>query len=292
MKKGIIIGLVVLLIAGLGYGAYYIGLLSPGSVKGKEMELSFAFGKRDGVYSGNVSKQLKHRGQPHGNGKFETTATNGTKYYLDGDWINGSFTGEGTTMYENGDFYEGEFKNGYPHGIVKYNVVSPDFKDPFIYIGEFVKDKPKNELAYTVAYVLYNASEGSLSNTSDYDYHEYTASHPTYFPALTAEAKKNVKTQAAPANYKAMDKNLSKFTKTLISFKCQIMQIWEDDGQTMLVVCDKDGNVYQTFYPAETSFLKGDIVQIIGLPLADSSYSNTGGGTTLFIAVLAATISK
>ena len=292
MKKGIIIGLFVILAAGIGFGAYTIGIFSPGNVKGKEMKLSFAFGKRDGVYSGNISKQLKYRGLPHGNGKFETKAANGTKYYLEGDWMNGSFTGNGKTMYENGEYYEGKFKNGYPHGKVVHNVVSPDYKDPFVYAGEFVEDKPKNELAYTVAYVLYNASEGALSNTIDYDYHEYIESHPTYFPALTVESKKNVKAQATPANYKAMDKNLLKFTKTLISFKCQIMQIWENDGQTMLVVIDYDGNVYQTFYPAETSFLKGDIVQIIGLPLADASYSNTGGGKTLFIAVLAAIISK
>ena len=46
----------------------------------------------------------------------------GTLYYKDGkieyegDFLEGNYDGEGKYIYENGDYYVGEFKNGLCHG--------------------------------------------------------------------------------------------------------------------------------------------------------------------------------
>jgi hypothetical protein len=65
------------------------------------------------VPGGEYVGQLNGRGQKHGNGKM--TYDNGNEY--DGQWKNNKRDGKGTTRYSSGNVYIGMWKGGKRHGF-------------------------------------------------------------------------------------------------------------------------------------------------------------------------------
>lgn len=99
-------------------------------VQNEKITLSFSFGQRDGVYTGNLLNEL-----PDGVGKFVSKNESGEKWTYIGEWSNGHFNGNGTSWYENGSIssltYDKDTASGY--GI---NLTS----DGTVFYGDWVDD--------------------------------------------------------------------------------------------------------------------------------------------------------
>lgn len=77
-------------------------------VKNKEMTLQFSFGPKTGKYSG----PLNENGLPEGKGAFSSENSSGIKWTYTGDFVNGTFEGDGRTDWENGACEWGIYHDG------------------------------------------------------------------------------------------------------------------------------------------------------------------------------------
>lgn len=126
-------------------------------------------------------------------------------------------------------------------------------------------------------YLLNSKSEQFLSN---YDY-LFPASNISDIPSDTVDST---------IDYRQILKNDQKFGDKLIILKpLQVQQIFEEeigDEQylTQLNVMDENGQQYWIYYNGELSDIyENDFINVIGLPLGNSSFENTTGGETLVI---------
>lgn len=83
----------------------------------EKMDLSFSFGDRSGIYTGEINST----GLPDGVGSYSSVNSNGRKWVYYGKWINGHFDGIGTTEFEDGSYYTGLYENDVAHGTGIYN---------------------------------------------------------------------------------------------------------------------------------------------------------------------------
>jgi hypothetical protein len=100
-----------------------------GKIIGKEIGL-IKKGKKEGSWVGYYD-----------NGKLRYSVN-----FKNGDWEVGSYNGQGTFTYSNGDKYLGEFKNGKKHGQGNYAFSNGDK-----YFGEWRKDKRHGKGIFTWA---------------------------------------------------------------------------------------------------------------------------------------------
>jgi len=84
----------------------------------KEMEINFTYGKRAGIYTGQISN-----GIPNGEGAFTTQSNEGVSWTYRGEWIDGHFSGNGGTFWEDGDIQVGAYSNDI---LVKGAALNPD----------------------------------------------------------------------------------------------------------------------------------------------------------------------
>lgn len=81
------------------------------TVYSEQMTLSFNFGERTGIYSGEILDGL-----PHGTGAFDTKNEDGSPWSYEGVWSNGHMNGEGITLWDDGfkeiGTYAGDYLNG------------------------------------------------------------------------------------------------------------------------------------------------------------------------------------
>lgn len=98
------------------------------TVTEQEMTLDFSFGELSGIYTGEVSEGL-----PDGSGTFtfkDTEEENG--WYYEGNWRNGHFEGQGTTVWDDGSKETGEYAGDQLNGQGKYY-----WEDILLYDGQF-----------------------------------------------------------------------------------------------------------------------------------------------------------
>ncbi len=81
-------------------------------VEGLTLTLSFAFGDREGTYSGEMLGGL-----PNGQGTFSSVNLDGLAWTYDGMWVDGHCSGAGETIWEDGFARGGEYANDYVNGI-------------------------------------------------------------------------------------------------------------------------------------------------------------------------------
>lgn len=79
------------------------------NVTDKQMTLNFTFGNRTGKYTGEVDEN----GLPNGKGKFESKNADGDSWSYEGNFKNGHFEGQGTTVWNDGQKQIGEFHNDF-----------------------------------------------------------------------------------------------------------------------------------------------------------------------------------
>ena len=82
------------------------------SVDGLNMTLSFAFGNKTGLYTGETVNGL-----PHGSGSFSSENAEGIAWTYQGEWENGHLSGQGTTAWDDGFTEGGMYQNDYLNGI-------------------------------------------------------------------------------------------------------------------------------------------------------------------------------
>ena len=85
------------------------------NVENKEMTLSFSYGERSGIYTGEIEQ-----GIPEGKGTFESTNAENVKWIYTGDWKQGMMDGVGVFEWEDGTRYEGGYKAGEENGEGKW----------------------------------------------------------------------------------------------------------------------------------------------------------------------------
>jgi hypothetical protein len=78
------------------------------TVTDQSMTLMFAFGERVGTYTGEVLNGL-----PHGTGTFSTENDESTAWYYEGEWQQGHFSGQGSSVWEDGFVQSGLYSNDY-----------------------------------------------------------------------------------------------------------------------------------------------------------------------------------
>ena len=81
------------------------------TVNEQTMTLSFAFGDRTGTYSGEIVDSL-----PNGYGTYTTENLDGTIWTYEGAWVSGHFSGQGTSVWEDGFSAGGQYENDYLNG--------------------------------------------------------------------------------------------------------------------------------------------------------------------------------
>jgi len=81
------------------------------TVTDKEMTLTFSFGERTGIYTGEAVNDL-----PQGNGKFSGISTQGVAWNYEGQWVNGHMQGQGTTEWVDGFTESGLYQNDFLNG--------------------------------------------------------------------------------------------------------------------------------------------------------------------------------
>lgn len=75
-------------------------------LENQEMSLDLSYGKRDGVYTGQVKSGL-----PHGEGTFISSSKDGVKWTFRGSWVNGHYNGYGFTVWDSGQMEMGIYEN-------------------------------------------------------------------------------------------------------------------------------------------------------------------------------------
>lgn len=81
------------------------------SVTEKTMTLTFDFGDRTGIYTGDLIGGL-----PNGYGSFTSADANGAAWIYEGNWVDGHFNGQGSTTWDTGYVETGEYQNDYLNG--------------------------------------------------------------------------------------------------------------------------------------------------------------------------------
>lgn len=141
MKKLLAVGAVlvcVFLISGCTLIPRMMGLQK---VTDEEMTLNLEFGETEGVYTGQIKKDV-----PNGKGRFTTNYDYGFNWTYEGDWKDGHFSGEGTTTWDDGYALMGEYVNDQLNGEGEESL-----DDSLIYKGTF-RDNEYNGYG-----TLYNA---------------------------------------------------------------------------------------------------------------------------------------
>ncbi len=101
-------------------------------------------------------------------------------------------------------------------------------------------------------------------------------------------------------DFRHLSKDIEKYSGTMYQDSGKIIGIQEVkdgnlDNQTFTVIHmmnpDSEQN-YNIIYIGKTDFLENDSITFYGLPLMDTSFKNTGGGTTKLFMILASHLKK
>lgn len=105
------------------------------ALDGQEITLSFDFGERTGVYSGEMMDGL-----PHGYGTFSSRNAQGVGWVYEGEWNVGHMQGEGMTTFETGYKETGWYENDYLSGQGSLYQ-----QDQLLFEGEFLSNIPNGQ---------------------------------------------------------------------------------------------------------------------------------------------------
>lgn len=108
------------------------------TVENKEITLYLSFGKRTGSYTGVWENDL-----PNGAGVFTSKNSDGKTWVYTGNFIDGHFNGEGTTVWESGEMQVGHYEDDVLNGYGKYY----DENGSLVYEGNWINGEYENQPA-------------------------------------------------------------------------------------------------------------------------------------------------
>jgi len=205
--------------------------------------------KRTGYYSGELVDDV-----PNGKGEFRAQNSSGVSWTYTGEFKDGTFHGEGVSVWENGYTEEGTYTDG---------LYTPTAKELLNYLGE-----------YSSHFTTFKVDPTTQKFVND---------NPQLFPARSiSEPQQHAK---AGIGYRQLAKNINPYLNTLIDLKnVTISQIFEDNmvGHTItsMLLYDSDSNYYVAYYDGSVDKYQKDKISLYALPITRSSFSNVGGGLT------------
>lgn len=220
--------------------------------------------ERTGVYSGEVID-----GIPNGHGEFKTQNPQGITWVYKGEFKDGTFNGSGSATWESDDYVN---ENGtYTDGLFT----------------------PTDVEFYSTVQNIYQNSGDVIPAAAT-----FIAEYPNLFPCASKEDK--VLTSELTDNtitYEKLIKNITQFGDKLFSAKgLTVQQIFETNAYgrnlTWILAFDQDLHFFVIYYDGSIDIYQGDQINIIALPINYSSFDNTGGGATLFVALAGSVIEK
>lgn len=213
-------------------------------------------------------------GKPSGQGKFVTQNSAGEEWYYEGEFTDGTISGQGGCYWESSDYQEvGTYENGL------FVPTKVEFFDNMIRWYSSSMFKRPLELNDTTL--------------------EFLQAHENIFPATSEEAKSEAMNLVdSSIEYKHLSKSTDGYLDKLVYFKNQeLIQTeeftnWGHTVTRMLTADQNYSNHHYIFYDGAIDVFDGDDITFISLPIGSASFDNVGGGTTNVIVSIASTVLK
>lgn len=235
------------------------------TVTDKKMTLSFAFGTREGIYSGEIASGL-----PQGQGVFTTQNAEGKDWTYEGHWENGHFSGMGKSIWNSGWTEEGTYKNDYLNGEGREYA-----GNKLLYEGNF-KDGERD-------------GQGTL-----YDWYGTVIFGGTFengFIVESAEQRKArldpFKSECVTMAYKDFMEKSKQLAGAKVKLSGTIQKVYQEDKGDeeyydvwIAIDNEKDayGSVYYMLSKGEAGFKQGEHVTVWGTFRNLYTYTDTGDG--------------
>lgn len=225
--------------------------------------------ERQGKYTGTLID-----GKPSGQGKFVTQNSAGEEWYYEGEFTDGTMTGQGGCYWESSDYQEvGTYENGL-----------------------FVPSKAEffdNMIRW------YSSSMFNKTLELDDTTVEFLQEHENIFPAETEEDKTEAMNLVdSTIEYKHLSKSTNNYLDKLVYFKTQDLiqteefTMWGHTVTRMLTADQNYSNYHYIFYDGSIEVFDGDNITFVSLPVGNASFDNIGGGSTNVIVSIASVIIK
>lgn len=250
-------------------GTWVDGSIDTGTLATDNFKMPLADGEyRTCSYEGELVN-----GKATGNGKMRAINSDNVAYTYEGEWKEDRFDGQGSQIYESGDYYKriGTFVKG---------VYTPDVPELYKALG-------------TADSLKFAPTDAAI---------KFLTEHSEFFPASDPG---NLDEYLDPTIlYKELAKTPGKFGDSLLKrTSYTVLQTFESVDvmssvpvlTTLLIGPDSYSadEIYYVFYlGALDDIYAGDTVTFYGLPIGSSSYENIGGGITLTQVIAASYVIK
>lgn len=242
------------------------------TVENKEITISIQSFEENGIDATPMEKTGTFSGTlvdgvPSGEGTFKSQNSEGETWTYSGNFENGTFNGQGTTVW-------------------------PDYEQSGTYTDGLFTPTKREFFAHASYghYGHYKLTDDAIA---------YLDAHPDFFPATTEETISAVKNAVdSSITYPMLTKSVANNSSALIHIdNVTVGQIFESVfvGHTLTsaLLIDSDYNYYQLVYDgALPDVLENDVVTVDALPIASSHFDNIGGGITNVIVVAGAHVQK
>lgn len=222
----------------------------PGKLETNNYIMKYTNLDRLGQYSGDVLDGL-----PSGNGVFTTINDENQKYTYTGEFLNGSFNGQGKREFEDRKYY-----SRIENGTWIDNIFTPTPKEYFL-------------TESTSGYIDFSIPEKSLT---------FLEEHPNFFPAQSLnEINEYIDTTIEP---KYLDKSHSNFGDKLV--KIEDVTIYDlqfyEKNTTQITIMQGHSNssfMYYIYYFGDIDVYEDDHINLYALPIGKGKFYHTMGSS-------------
>ena len=218
--------------------------------------------KRTGTYSGDVVD-----GVPNGVGSFTTVNSKGITWVYTGEFLNGTFHGQGGTVWNAPEFFCSE-KGTYTDGL--YTPTKAEFYD-------MIERDRTNDNGRAIEPTAY----------------AFLADHEQLFPCTSVtDREETEKYLRGEVSYSDLKGKLSQYTVGLVMIRGLTVtwadnDFWNGYDYTRCTAQDINGDKFNICHLGTTVLEEGDAINVVGLPVAESYFVN-GGGESISAIMIAA----
>lgn len=225
--------------------------------------------EKQGKYTGTLID-----GKPSGEGKFVTQNSAGDEWYYEGEFTDGTITGQGGCYWPESGYQEvGTYEDGL------FVPTKVEFFD--------------NMIRWYSSSIFLGTLELNDATL------EFIGTHENIFPATTEEEKAEAMALVdSSIEYKHLSKSTSNYLDKLIYFKRQeIIQadeftMWGHTFTSIVTANQNYSDHHFIFYDGAIDIFDGDNITFVSLPVGSASYNNVSGGSTNVIVSIASIIIK